>query len=77
MAKPCPVVDVELPKKTRRICDAVEREKKKLIQSPSYEVEWLYKVLCSSGPGSPVFVGINVRLLSCPMAFSLGMNIDF
>ena len=51
------------------------RERKKMIQS--YEVEWLYKVLCSSGPGSPVFVGINVRLLSCPMAFSLGMNIDF
>ena len=28
VAKPCPVVDVELPKKSRRICDAVEREKK-------------------------------------------------
>lgn len=52
------------------------REKKR-VQSPSYEVECLYRVLRSSGPGSPVFVGINVRLLSDPMAFSLGMNIDF
>lgn len=33
VAKPCPVVDVELPKNTRRLCDAVEREKKRSKRS--------------------------------------------
>lgn len=67
-------------KNTRRICDAVEREReKKKIRSPSYEVEWLYKwppfewarktsSICRDKCTAP---------FSDPMAFSLGMNIDF
>lgn len=80
MAKPCPVVDVELPKKIlagyAMLLREREREKKK-IQCPSYGVEWLYKVLRSSGPGSPVFVGINVRLLFRSYGLFFGNEYSF
>ena len=65
-AKPCPIVDVELPKKILAGYAMLLRERERKKRSGVRPMRWSGCIngLRSSGPERrPVFVGINVRLL--------------